>query len=140
MSRFKIAYNIDKNLKPDEVDVSKAKETKITDLTGALPDLVVADEKVARQYINYFNQPTKEEAINRTLKYIQGELSKVDEMNIALVKPKETVYITDTDDGEPIYHMALKDRLFFEGYQVEVRQSRKRVENYLKELQRILLE
>jgi len=140
MGRFKIAYNIDKDLKPEEVDVSKAKEIKITDLTGTLPDLVVADEAVARKYIEYFNQPKKEQAIDRTFKYIHSELNKVDEMNSALVKPKETVYYTDDDDGEPIYHMALKDRLFFDGYLENVRRSRKQVDNYLNELQRILLE
>ncbi|MBQ2652552.1 MAG: hypothetical protein IJF83_03265 [Methanobrevibacter sp.] len=140
MVRFKISYTIDKNLKPEEVDVDKHKEVKITDLTGVLPDLVVADENVARKYIECFNQPKKEAAINQTFKFIKGELDRVDDMNSKLIKPEETVYYTDTDDGEPVYHMSLKDRLFFDGYHANVRESRKRVDGYLEELQRILLE
>ena len=140
MGRFKISYTLDKNLKPEEVDISESKEVKITDSRGELPDLVVADEDTARKYIDYFNQPKKEQAINQTFKFIHGELDKIDDVNSKLIRPEETVYYTDDDNGEPIYHMALKDRLFFDGYLANVRESRKRVDNYLEKLQRILLE
>ena len=101
MGRFKISYTLDKNLKPEEVDINESKEVKITDIMGELPDLVVADENTARKYIDYFNQPKKEQAINQTFKFIHGELDRIDDMNSKLIRPEETVYYTDDDNGEP---------------------------------------
>lgn len=138
MTRFKISYNISKNLKPDEVDLKKVSDVKITDACGVLPDLSVGDEKIAREWIKYFNTPEdkmrKFEMLSRSIK---GTLTGLNDLNDKLVKPAENKYFDEESETE-VYIMPLEKRLFYTGYLQEVRVKTNSIYNDLDELKNLI--
>ena len=138
MTRFKISYNISKNLKPDEVDLKKVSDVKITDACGVLPDLSVGDEKIAREWIKYFNTPEdKMRKFEMLSKSIKGTLTSLNDLNSKLVKPEEDKYF-DEELEEDVYIMPLEKRLFYDGYLQEVRVKTKSIYNRLDELKKLI--
>ena len=140
MGRFKISYTISKNLKPDEVNLKEVRDVKITDMCGVLPDLIVGDEKTAREWIKYFNTPQdKIHSFEMLSNSIKGTLTGLNNLNEKLVKPEEDHYY-DEELEEDVHIMPLEKRLFYNGYLQEVRVKTKSIHNDLDELKKLLFD
>lgn len=141
MVRFKIGYHLDKDLKPEEVNIAKSKEVKIIDIKEELPDLIIKDESVAREWLNYLNtSPDKEYEINNHIASIKSYFEKYADINTELIKPKETKYVVDDDEEYEYYEMELTDKLFYEGYKAELNRTRNNINGHLTALKNILME
>lgn len=137
MSRFKIAFNIGEGLEPSEVSKEKAQEIKIIDIMGELPDLIVKNEKAAREYINYFNQPVKEKEIEKHINGIKADFEHYADISSSLIVPEKKLDYYDEEDN-PVYSMSLRDRLYYDGYLQEVNRTRGNINGKLSALRNLL--
>ena len=137
MGRFKIAFNIGEDLEPSEVSKEKAQEIKIIDIMGELPDLIVKNEKAAREYINYFNQPAKEKEIEKHINGIKADFEYYADISSSLIVPEKKLDYYDEEDN-PVYSMSLRDRLYYDGYLQEVNRTRGNINGKLSALRNLL--
>lgn len=137
MVRFKIAFNIGEDLEPSEVSKEKAQEIKIIDIMGELPDLIVKNEKAAREYINYFNQPAKEKEIEKHINGIKADFEYYADISSSLIVPEKKLDYYDEEDN-PVYSMSLRDRLYYDGYLQEVNRTRGNINGKLSALRNLL--
>ena len=137
MSRFKIAFNIGEDLEPSEVSKEKAQEIKIIDIMGELPDLIVKNEKAAREYINYFNQPAKEKEIEKHINGVKADFEYYADISSSLILPEKKLDYYDEEDN-PVYSMSLRDRLYYDGYLQEVNRTRGNINGKLSALRNLL--
>ena len=137
MVRFKIAFNIGEDLEPSEVSKEKAQEIKIIDIMGELPDLIVKNEKAAREYINYFNQPAKEKEIEKHINGVKADFEYYADISSSLIVPEKKLDYYDEDDN-PVYSMSLRDRLYYDGYLQEVNRTRGNINGKLSALRNLL--
>ena len=137
MVRFKIAFNIGEDLEPSEVSKEKAQEIKIIDIMGELPDLIVKNEKAAREYINYFNQPAKEKEIEKHINGIKADFEYYADISSSLIVPEKKLDYYDDEDN-PVYSMSLRDRLYYDGYLQEVNRTRGNINGKLSALRNLL--
>ena len=137
MVRFKIAFNIGEDLEPSEVSKEKAQEIKIIDIMGELPDLIVKNEKAAREYINYFNQPAKEKEIEKHINGVKADFEYYADISSSLIVPEKKLDYYDEEDN-PVYSMSLRDRLYYDGYLQEVNRTRGNINGKLSALRNLL--
>lgn len=137
MVRFKIAFNIGEGLEPSEVTKEKAQEIKIIDIMGELPDLIVKNEKAAREYINYFNQPAKEKEIERYINGVKADFERYADISSSLILPEKEIVSYDEDDN-PVYKRSLREQLFYDGYLQEVNRTRGNINGKLSALRNLL--
>ena len=137
MVRFKIAFNIGEGLEPSEVTKEKAQEIKIIDIMGELPDLIVKNEKAAREYINYFNQPAKEKEIEKHINGIKSDFEHYADISSSLILPEKEIVSYDEDDN-PVYNMSLRDRLYYDGYLQQVNRTRSNINGKLSAVRNLL--
>lgn len=137
MVRFKIAFNIGEDLEPSEVSKEKAQEIKIIDIMGELPDLIVKNEKAAREYINYFNQPAKEKEIEKHINGVKADFEYYADISSSLILPEKKLDYYDEEDN-PVYSMSLRDRLYYDGYLQEVNRTRGNINGKLSALRNLL--
>ena len=137
MDRFKIAFNIGEDLEPSEVSKEKAQEIKIIDIMGELPDLIVKNEKAAREYINYFNQPAKEKEIEKHINGVKADFEYYADISSSLILPEKKLDYYDEEDN-PVYSMSLRDRLYYDGYLQEVNRTRGNINGKLSALRNLL--
>jgi len=139
MVRFKIGYSLDKDLKPEEVNIAEAKEIKIIDLREKLPDLIVKEEKVARAWLTYLNDSSRETAIDQHIKGIKNDFEHFSDVSMKLIRPKEDEYYDEAIE-EYVKVMDLKDRLFFDGYIAQVNKTRNNINGKLSALKNLIME
>lgn len=139
MSRFKIAYGLDKNLKPGEINIAQAKTVKIIDLRKELPDLIVADEKTAREWIKYWDNTDKESSIDQYIIGIKRDFATYVDLNTDLIEPKGKNYY-DEDTEEYVQVLDVKDKLFYKGYLEECRKTEANINGKLSALKNLILE
>ena len=137
MVRFKIAFNIGEDLEPSEVTKEKAQEIKIIDIMGELPDLIVKNEKAAREYINYFNQPAKEKEIEKHINGVKADFEHYADINSSLILPEKDIVSYDEEDN-PVYKRSLRAQLFYDGYLQEVNRTRNNINGKLLALRNLL--
>ena len=137
MVRFKIAFNIGEDLEPSEVSKEKAQEIKIIDIMGELPDLIVKNEKAAREYINYFNQPAKEKEIEKHINGIKADFEHYADISSSLILPEKKLDYYDEEDN-PVYSMSLRDQLYYDGYLQQVNRTRGNINGKLSALMKLL--
>lgn len=137
MVRFKIAFNIGEGLEPSEVNVAEKGEVKIIDIMGELPDLIVKNEKAAREYINYFNQPAKEKEIEKHINGVKADFEYYADISSSLILPEKKLDYYDEEDN-PVYSMSLRDRLYYDGYLQEVNRTRGNINGKLSALRNLL--
>ena len=137
MGRFKIAFNIGEGLEPSEVTKEKSQEIKIIDIMGELPDLIVKNEKAAREYINYFNQPAKEKEIEKHINGIKADFEHYADISSSLISPEKEIVGYDEEDN-PIYDRSLRDQLYYDGYIQQVNRTRGNINGKLSALRNLL--
>ena len=137
MGRFKIAFNIGEGLEPSEVTKEKSQEIKIIDIMGELPDLIVKNEKAAREYINYFNQPVKEKEIENHINGIKADFEHYADISSSLILPEKKLDYYDEEDN-PVYSMSLRDQLYYDGYLQQVNRTRGNINGKLSALRNLL--
>lgn len=139
MGRFKIGYSLEKDLKPEEVNIAEAKEIKIIDLREKLPDLVVKEEKVARAWLTYLNDSSREADIDQHIRGIKNDFEQFSDVSMKLIRPKEDKYYDEAIE-EYVQVMDLKDRLFFDGYIAQVNKTRSNINGKLSSLKNLIME
>lgn len=139
MTRFKIAYNLDKNLKPEDINIKQAKQVKIIDLRKELPDLIVADEETAREWIKYWDNTDKESSIDEYIKGIKKDFTYYVNLNKELIEPKGKEYF-DEDAEEYVSVLGLRDKLFYNGYLEMCRKTEANINGKLSALKNLILE
>lgn len=139
MTRFKIAYNLDKNLKPEDINIKQAKQVKIIDLRKELPDLIVADEEAAREWIKYWDNTDRESSIDEYIKGIKKDFTYYVNLNKELIEPKGKEYF-DEDAEEYVSVLGLRDKLFYNGYTEMCRKTEANINGKLSALKNLILE
>lgn len=139
MTRFKIAYNLDKNLKPEDINIKQAKQVKIIDLREELPGLIVADEEAAREWIKYWDNTDKESSIDEYIKGIKKDFTYYVNLNKELIEPKGKEYF-DEDSEEYVSILGLRDKLFYNGYLEMCRKTEANINGKLSALKNLILE
>ena len=144
--RFRIVHYIGENLTPEEVIKHKndVKKVKIQDLTDELPDLVVADEETAKEYINYLNTKTLPEEIKEVIDEVHSGISDLNFFNYNIVKPEPEItgYEKDeyTSEISPVYgEISQNEKLWFKGYNAEIKERSKKIRESLEELKKTIL-
>ena len=137
--RFELSYHYGEDLDKEELAIKiknkDYKYMKIIDNTGICGDLIVTDEQVAKNYINYLNKDTYQLILNEKIEHITRNIEKIRELNDELLTP---VPVYDKDAEE--YVISLKETLQYEGYIRRIMGYEKNIFNALNDLKRKLIE
>lgn len=142
MSRFRIKYNIGKELQEKQLNekLTNLEESKlyITDTHNELPDLQVENKEKAREYIEYFNNSSTEKIVTDKIIRIRELIEDLNKFNSKLLYMQDYNKYNDTDEISK--EINITTTLMQIGYDKVIEDKTRIINSYLTSIEKILYE